>query len=72
MNFVKSSQLKKSLMNLKFVSLSMSSLFPLSVCVFIDNGIGDEGAKALAVSLPHLVNLTTIELGSKQSDDGCP
>ena len=50
----------------------MSSLFPICVCVLTDNRIGVEGAKALAVSLPHLVNLTTLDLNGKQSDVGCP
>ena len=39
------------------------------MCVSTANNIGVEGAKALAVSLPHLVNLTTLKLGGNQTMD---
>ena len=42
-----------------------------SMCVLKDNRIDVEGAKSIAVSLPHLVNLTTLNLRGKQFDDGC-
>ena len=32
-------------------------------CVVADNNLGAEGGKALASALPHLVHLTSLDLG---------
>ena len=32
-------------------------------CVVADNSLGPEGGKALASALPHLVQLTSLDLG---------